>query len=74
LIYRPSNQPSEPVALEARLSVKFSKAVFLMKSFLDHRKIEYSMDDLEMTPYGWAYRLKNDDGSPVNCKLKLEEQ
>jgi hypothetical protein len=60
MIYRPPNQPSEPIAQNATLGVKFSTDIFLLKSFLDQQKIEYKIEDLENGPYGLFLRIKKD--------------
>lgn len=58
-IYKPVEQPSEPT--KAIFGVKFSNDIFLMKSFLDQKNIEYKDEDLEMTPLGLAHRIKRDE-------------
>lgn len=49
-----------PIALETKMGVKFCKDVFLLKSFLDQQKIEYSIEDLEWSPMGMGLRIKRD--------------
>lgn len=60
-IYKPPIA-SDPTALPANLGVKFSDDIFLLKSFLDQRKIEYKEEDLEKTPFGWGLRIKREKG------------
>jgi hypothetical protein len=57
LIYRPPGT-YEPSAEKATLAVKFANDIFLTKSFLDKKKIEYKEEDLEDTPLGPCIRLR----------------
>jgi hypothetical protein len=50
----------EPKAIPGRLGVKFSRDIFLMKSFLDQWKIPYKEEDLEDGPMGKVMRIKRD--------------
>ena len=59
LIYKPVQYPG-PIAQNATVGVKFSRDVFLMKSFLDQWKIEYKLEDLEDGPMGLGLRIKRD--------------
>lgn len=60
-IYTPSDY-NVPVALNATVGVKFCQDTILLKSFLDQRKIEYTIEDLEETPFGLGLRIKKNDG------------
>jgi hypothetical protein len=57
LVYRPSNYPG-PKAMDATIGVKFSKDIFLMKSFLDQKNFKYKEEDLEDSPMGKGIRIK----------------
>lgn len=60
MIYRPANDPGL-IAQKATVGVKFCQDTYLMKSFLDQRKIEYKIEDLEDGPLGLCLRIKKDD-------------
>ena len=58
-IYKPEIT-ADCQAKNATLGVKFSKDIFLMRSFLDQRKIPYKEEDLEDGPMGKGIRIKRD--------------
>lgn len=60
MVYRPPNQSPEPLAQKSTLGVKFSNDVFLLRSFLDQRKIEYKEEELDDSPFGKGIRIKRE--------------
>ncbi len=60
LIYKPEVYEG-PTAQNATLGVKFSNDIFLMRSFLDQRNIEYKIEDLEDGPLGLGLRIKREN-------------
>ncbi len=59
-IYKPEVYEG-PKDQNATLGVKFSNDIFLMKSFLDQRNIEYKIEDLEDGPMGLGLRIKREN-------------
>jgi hypothetical protein len=62
-IYRPPNYDG-PGAIEATIGVKFCDDIFLLKSFLDAKGIEYKEEELEDGPYGKGLRIKKEKNTP----------
>ena len=60
LKHTPPQEKWEPKAQDARLAVKFSRDIFLLKSFLDQRKIPYKEEELDDSPFGKGIRIKRD--------------
>jgi len=58
-VYKPSGE-FKPKAIPGKMGVKFSKNVFLLKSFLDKNNISYEAEDLEETPFGPGIIIKRD--------------
>ena len=42
------------------MGVKFSNDIFIEESFLIQFKIDYKLEDLEETPFGYGLRIKRD--------------
>ncbi len=57
-IYKPPMMDKPP--LDCTFGVRFCQDTFLTKSYLDEKGIDYDINDLEMTPYGLALRIKKD--------------
>lgn len=61
MIYIPPELPEGSKPLESSIGVKFSNDAFLMKSYLDQRKIPYEEGELEDTPMGRCLRIKRNE-------------
>lgn len=59
-VYSPPENKGKCEAQNVTVGFKFSKDVFLMRSFLDAQKIEYKEEDLEDSPMGKGIRIKRD--------------
>lgn len=62
MIYRPDNYDA-PIPSNATVGVRFCQDIFLMKSFLDQKGIEYKIEDLEDSPMGLGFRIKRDSSA-----------
>lgn len=58
-VYRPT-QHDKPIVQNATLGVKFSNDIFLLRSFLDQRGIEYKEEELDDSPFGKGIRIKRE--------------
>ena len=58
-VYTPENN-NLCKAVDAKMGVRFSNDIFLMRSFLDQRGIEYKEEELDDSPFGKGIRIKRD--------------